>query len=190
MLDARSPLAVKIVEDNPHAYEMLVVEGGTPKRAKELLEGVKANQLLAGVVKSAADADAMLAGVWLWHDGLEECHRIVQNSPDGEAGRTYSFWHAIMHRREGDFSNSKYWYARAAGHQALATLAGSVGALVNRVPADKSLLRLVANGWNPNAFVDFVESVSADEADVRYPIAVQLQQMEWRVLWEHCAREA
>jgi hypothetical protein len=132
----------------------------------------------------------MLAGLWLWNDGLEECHRIVQNSPDSDAGRTFSFWHAIMHRREGDFSNSKYWYARAAGHSVLATLAGSVGPLVNRAPADKSLLRIVANGWNPNAFVDFVESVGADEADVRRPIAVQLQQLEWRVLWEHCARQA
>jgi len=190
MLDVRSPLAVKIFEENPHAYQMLVVDGDTPKRARELLEGVSPNQLLTAPMKSSAYADALLAGLWLWHDGLDECHRIVQNSPEGDAGRTYSFWHAIMHRREGDFSNSKYWYARAAGHPALATIAGSVGPLVNRAPADKSLLRMVASGWNPNAFVDFVESVSADEADARYPIAVQLQQLEWRVLWEHCAREA
>jgi hypothetical protein len=184
--DMQSPLANKILNANPHAYEALVAEGPTPKMARELLEGVTPDQLLAAPVKSAAYADVMLAGLWLWHDGLEESHRISQSISDV----TGSFWHAIMHRREGDFSNSKYWYARASGHPVLATLAGSVGPLVNRAPADKSLLRIVANGWNPNAFVDFVESVSADEADVRYPIAVQLQQVEWRVLWEHCAREA
>jgi hypothetical protein len=180
----QSPLANKIMEANPRAYEALVVEGPTPKMARDLLEGVTPDQLLAGPGKSAAYADAMLAGLWLWHDGLEESHRISQSISDS----TGSFWHAIMHRREGDFSNSKYWYARAAGHPVLATIAGSAGALVNRAPADKELLRVVADGWNPNAFVDFVESVSADEGDVRYPIAVQLQQMEWRVLWEHCAR--
>ena len=186
MLDARSPLAVKIIESNPHAYESLVVEGGTPATARELLEGVAPVQLLAAPVKSPAYANALLAGLWLWHDGLEESHRISQSISDS----TGSFWHAIMHRREGDFSNSKYWYARAVGHPVLATIAGSAGPLVNRVPADKSLLRIVANGWNPNEFVDFVESVSADETDARYPIAVQLQQLEWRVLWEYCAREA
>jgi hypothetical protein len=227
MLDVRSPLAVKIMDANPHAYQTLIVEGGTPALAREMLSGTQPEQLLSGPVASPVDAFAMLAGLWLWHDGLDECHKIAQKSPEelhrsalnlhSKASKMYengglvqsmpnlkninhlelqqkastlAFWHAIIHRREGDFSNSKYWYARAAGHPVLATLAGSVGALVNRAPADKGLLRLVANGWNPNAFVDFVESVSADEADVLYPIAVQLQQMEWRVLWEHCAREA
>lgn len=186
MTDMQSPLANKIMDANPRAYEALVVGGPTPMMARELLEGVRPDQLLAGPIKSSVYADAMLAGLWLWHDGLEESHRVSQSISDS----TGSFWHAIMHRREGDFSNSKYWYARAAGHPVLATLAGSVGPLVNRAPADKGLLRIVANGWNPNALVDFVESVSGDEADGRYPIAVQLQQMEWRVLWEYCARGA
>jgi hypothetical protein len=227
MLDVRSPLAVKVMDANPHAYRKLVVEGGTPALAHEMLSAIQPEQLLSRPAASPVAAFAMLAGLWLWHDGLDECHKIAQKSPEelhrsalnlhSKASEIYknggsvesvenskainhselqqmtstlAFWHAIMHRREGDFSNSKYWYARAAGHPALATIAGSVGPLVNRAPADKSLLRMIASGWNPNAFVDFVESVSADEADARYPIAVQLQQLEWRVLWEHCAREA
>jgi hypothetical protein len=186
MLDVRSPLVVKIMDANPHAYEALVVAGGTPTLARELFEGIRPEQLLSGAAASSGAGSALLAGLWLWHDGLEESHRISQGISDS----TGSFWHAIMHRREGDFSNSKYWYARVVGHPVLATLAGSVGPLVNRAPADKSLLRIVANGWNPNAFVDFVESVSGDESDGLYPIAVELQKMEWRVLWEYCARGA
>src|ERR1700722_7557115 len=186
MLDARSPLAVKIMEANPDTYQSLVVIDGPTAQARELLNGVRAEQLLATPVKSPGAAAAMLAGLWLWHDGLEECHQIVQKSPDGDLGATYSFWHAIMHRREGDFSNSKYWYAKAARHPALQSLTGHAAPLVNRAPADKSLLRLIAGDWNPVAFVDFVESVSADETDAQHPIAVQLQQLEWRVLFEHC----
>jgi len=190
MTDGRSPLASKIIETNPGAYEALVVEGNTPESARKLLAGVKPEELLSRPVNSPQAAQALLAGLWLWHDGLEECHRIVQDSPEGEMGRTYSFWHAIMHRREGDFSNSKYWYARAAGHPALATLTASVGGIVDRAPADKALLRVVASGWNPNAYVDLVEIVSRNENDSRLAIAVQLQQLEWRVLWEHCLRAA
>jgi len=65
-----------------------------------------------------------------------------------------------------------------------------VGGIVDRAPADKALLRVVASGWNPNAYVDLVEIVSRNENDSRLAIAVQLQQLEWRVLWEHCLRAA
>lgn len=191
MLDLGSSLANRILGENPSAYQSLVVTGPTPEPAIELLRNVKAEQLPAQPVKSQGYADAMLAGLWLWHDGLEECHHIAQASrPTPGETTTMAFWHAIMHRREGDFSNSKYWYARAADHAALASIASRAAPLVNRAPADKSLLRLIATGWNPNAFVDFVESISPSEADPRYPLAVELQQLEWHALWEYCARHA
>ncbi len=130
----------------------------------------------------------MLAGLWLWHDGLNECHQIVQKSPGDDAAATFSFWHAIMHRREGDFSNSKYWYGRAVGHPAFQILAAQATSIVQQAPADKTLLRLIGNGWNPKAFVDLVEAVHGEEADARHSLAVQLQRLEWKVLWEFCAR--
>src|SRR6476661_1793936 len=48
-------------------------------------------------------ASCCLAGMWLLHDYLDESHNISQriDTPEG------SYWHAIMHRREGDFSNAK-----------------------------------------------------------------------------------
>jgi hypothetical protein len=65
MLDVRSPLAVKIMDANPHAYQTLVVEGGTPVLAREMLSGVQPEQLLSGPVASPVAAFAMLAGLWL-----------------------------------------------------------------------------------------------------------------------------
>src|SRR5947208_544638 len=49
-------------------------------------------------------AACCIAGVWLLHDCLDESHTISQ----GIDTPSDSFWHAIMHRREGDFSNAKY----------------------------------------------------------------------------------
>ncbi len=188
MPDLRSPLAVKILEADPHAYESLVAEGGTPALAHQLLDAVLPEQLISGTGASPIGGSGMLAGLWLWHDGLEECHRIVQNSGEGDAGATNSFWHAIMHRREGDFSNSKYWYARVSGHPVLPTIAAQASDVLRQEPADKSLLRLIVNGWNPNAFVDLVESIYNDASDGRRSLVVRLQQLEWRVLFEFCAR--
>jgi hypothetical protein len=54
------------------------------------------------------------AGLLLWNDDLEASHNISQgiNTPTG------SFWHAIMHRREGDISNAIYWWRRTGLHPA------------------------------------------------------------------------
>jgi len=187
MTDARSPLAAKILDANPHAYESLVLDGPAPALAHQLLDGVKAAQLLTAPTAFAGAGDAMLAGLWLWHDALDECHRIVQQPSDaGDA--TFSFWHGIMHRREGDFSNSKYWYARAGSHPALQILAAQAGGIVHQAPADKDLLRLIASGWNAKAMVDLVESVHGDPDDPRHGVTVQLQRLEWKALWDFCAR--
>ena len=186
MTDVRSALAVRIMQANPRAYERVVVEDAAPALARELLDGVTPDQLLAVPVKDSAAAKAMLAGLWLYHDGLEESHRISQalNTATG------SFWHAIMHRREGDFSNSKYWYARCANHPAVAPLAVAAASVLNAQPADKSLLRIVMSGWNPNAFVDLVEEVHDRPSDPRHALAVTLQRLEWRTLFDHCTRAA
>lgn len=190
MSDLRTPLANKIIDADPSAYARLVVTGPTPALARELLEGVKADQVLSRAAEPWA-GQAVLAGLWLWHDGLVESHRIAQQGEhldDAEWSRTLNFWHAIMHRREGDFSNSKYWYARSGEHPVLSALANQAGQVVHQMPADKMLLRIVAPGWNAAALVDLVEAVHDRPSDPRHGAAVQLQRLEWRLLMEHCAR--
>jgi hypothetical protein len=39
----------------------------------------------------------------------DAAHRAVQDDPSAEA----AWVHAYLHRKEGDFSNAGYWYARA-----------------------------------------------------------------------------
>jgi len=184
-MDILSPRAREILSVNPSAYQSLVVRGSGNDRAKQLLDELSPKDIfLENASKSEELRNATLAGLWLFHDWLDESHTLSQSIHSA----TGSFWHAIMHRREGDFSNSKYWYARAAGHPVLPILAAQAGSVVNQSPADKSLLRLIASGWNPNAFVDLVESLHTDEGDARYSLAVRLQQLEWKVLFEFCAR--
>ena len=204
--DPLSPLARQVIASA--TYEKLTVDGGASDAAA-LLEGVTPDQLLVAPAKNRVAGFAMLAGLWLWADELDRGHTIAQKSPgellrtgsrslsmladesssfDGEA--TLNFWHAIMHRREGDFPNSKYWYARCQNHAALPVMAATAAKHVHAMPADKSLLRLVATGWNPNAFVDLVQAVHALPNDPRFPLAVALQRMEWQVLFDHCTRAA
>jgi hypothetical protein len=51
--------------------------------------------------------DLALDGRW------DAAHQIVQQY---DADRTASWIHAVLHKIEGDRSNSLYWYRRAAKH--------------------------------------------------------------------------
>jgi hypothetical protein len=179
---AQSVLALNLSD----SYKRLVVHGDGNEEARKLLTAATSKQMLSGVVRNEDDAKAMLAGLWLWHDWLDESHTISQSLHSA----TGSFWHAIMHRREGDFSNSQYWYARCQGHPVLQTLAQHAGQILHPLPADKHLLRLMGGGWNANAFVDLVAAVEGNERDPKHAAAVSLQQMEWRLLFDHCTRSA
>src|SRR5689334_664586 len=84
--------------------------GADPKHTA-LVEETLRNPALAG-------RSDLAAGLWLYVDDLDRSHTISQgiHSPTG------SLWHGIMHRREGDFSNSLYWMRRAESHPLFTTL--------------------------------------------------------------------
>ncbi len=117
-------------------------------------------------------AKACLAGLWLHHDFLDESHAISQDldTPEG------SYWHAIMHRREPDASNAKYWFRRVGPHPVLKQLAEQAPSLGCRCT-------------NPFDFVDFCEKVR-DTADDDEELARKVQLLEWQLLFDHCHRLA
>jgi hypothetical protein len=184
--DPLSSLGRKLLKLDASAYAALVGSGNGNPTARDLLDSIQPGDLIHGNLARPDEARAMLAGLWLYFDWLEPSHAISQSleTPTG------SFWHAILHRREGDFSNSKYWYARCANHPAMPAIGAMANTLINSRPADKSLLRLTMPDWSPRAFVDLVEAVHEKPDDPRYALAVSLQRIEWQVLFDHCTRQA
>jgi hypothetical protein len=182
--DDLSPLTATILRSaGPSPYHDLVLRGPTPEGARKALDGVRPEQLLSVPIADADDAKAMLAGLWLWLGGLKEAHQIVQDI----ASPTGSFWHAIVHRLEADFGNSKYWYERCQDHRAMRML-GAVGdSLVGSAATDPLVGRVLDGGWNGPALVDLVERVVDSPTDPRYAAAVKLQQAEWQALFRHSA---
>jgi len=77
---------------------------GRPNRAaRPLLEALDDRMFEPHGVRDRDLAAACRAGLWLHHDFLDESHAISQGIETAEG----SYWHALMHRREGDFGNPK-----------------------------------------------------------------------------------
>jgi hypothetical protein len=124
----------------------------------------------------------ILALVLLWHDRLEAAHRIVQEIPDADG----SFVHAMMHRREPDYWNSKYWWRRVGDHPVFVPLGGRVTAELAET-APELAARLAPGGvWNPVAFVDECQALACRDADdPAVEQARRLQALEFTTLLEH-----
>lgn len=138
---------------------------------------------LCGKVVSAADATAVLAGLWLLHGDAAESHRHSQSIEDEGRHRCGNFWHAIMHRQEPDYGNSKYWFRRVGEHPIFPELARRAEALI-AVDGSDSARRWrnklgLPNGWAPYAFVDWCESAAreSDAAEIKLIRRIQFVEM-------------
>ncbi|MFT3785317.1 MAG: hypothetical protein QM770_04015 [Tepidisphaeraceae bacterium] len=173
--------------DAATAYRELVPTREGSAEARDILESIKPVEVVASMPADLDAAKATLSGLWLWHDFLDASHTLSQSieTPTG------SFWHGVMHRREGDFGNAKYWYRRCPNHPAYASIAAKADTVIKPAPADKLLLKLTINGWDPFAFVDAVEALhDKPESDERRKVIVELQRIEWQTLMEFSSRAA
>ena len=146
-----------------------------------------AEDLFAGqAIRDQDMAQACLAGLWLYHDFLDESHTISQAiaSPSG------SYWHGMLHRREPDFDNARYWFRRVGRHPIFDPLQQAARALaqVEKPPASAGFLTDQA-AWDPFAFVDLCEKCLAGTTPGAR-LCQQIQQREWELLFEHCYRQA
>ncbi len=161
---------------------------GAPDRgARAALEGLSAESAFEGAKIADGDmAACCVSGLWLLHDYLDESHTISQgiDTPTG------SFWHAIMHRREGDFSNSKYWFRRVGRHEAFGALVQRAAELSAARGAERAAKKLFSgHAWDPFAFVDMCQASAGDQNDASQ-LCRDIQQAEWELLFDHCYRSA
>jgi hypothetical protein len=126
------------------------------------------------------------AGLWLRHDFLDESHAISQRieTPTG------SYWHGIMHRREGDFDNAKYWFRRVGRHPVYEPLGAEACELATRSDAREQAEPLADESqWDPFHFIDLCQR-AAGRSSALSRLCREIQRREWCLLFEFCHARA
>ncbi len=159
--------------------------GHPNKAAHEDLEALRRADLVEDV-KDADMADCCLAGLWLWHDFLDRSHDFSQEIHSNSG----SYWHAIMHRREPDYSNSKYWYRRVGDHEIFADLQECVIELGQAHSLSGEAAEFASNDQlDPYAFVDLCQSVARGRSDAK-SFCLEVARCEWQLLFDYCYQRA
>lgn len=178
-----------VLADLLRAERRLVLAPRGPEESRRpQLERLTTDSIFpAPCVRNPVAARACLAGLWLYFDFLDESHAISQelHTPEG------SYWHAVMHRREQDFGNSKYWFQRVGQHAIFPALARQAATLTQADTAYPTAARLLMtpDAWDPYAFVDLCAAAVQGQGPMT-AVCECIQHAEWRFLFAHCYQQA
>jgi hypothetical protein len=184
----------------PQILRDLVPEGllcplgpGVPNESlRPKLAALKPESLFDGrkIVDESA-ARCCLSALWLLHDFLDESHTLSQEIETADG----SYWHGILHRREPDYGNAKYWFRRVGQHPIFEPLAVAARELAesakDKLPQSMTFLRQQAS-WDPYRFIDFCESLAHHKSGDSNAelLARRIAWAEWDLLFGHCALQA
>jgi hypothetical protein len=130
--------------------------------------------------KTPADPEALTlvrAALLYAHDAIDEAHRIAQDGSSGAA----SYLHGMIHRREGDFDNARYWFRRS----------GRLGFFDDLHAATASISADMAKqeNWDPYLFTGLCEQDEFGDHS-RREVLVELQRREFDAFFDYVWRKS
>jgi hypothetical protein len=169
----------------------LAPKGTADAEVHQALENTPLELLFEGErIASEAFARAVQSGLYLWNDCLDVSHRISQKI-ETETG---SYWHAVMHRREPDYSNSKHWWRRVGEHPLFPEVRGAALRVLSGAEsgwgAEARKLIEASDRWMPFDFVDWCEACATGRLAEARPVLERIQLEEIKLLLGYSYRHA
>ena len=171
----------KLEAGNP--LPTLVPQKAWNSELTDALESASVDELFDGEsLKNMTFGEAIKSGLLLWNDALDESHNISQ----GLENQTGSYWHGIMHRREPDYSNSKYWFGRVGTHPIFPELRERALELFEEIQnpsdalADIGQTIAAQENWDAYQFIDWCQAAegSSDSDVTRFLQQVQAEEIK------------
>ena len=171
-----TPEVAALLQDADTRLMPLTKESARRDQATSLL-----NTPVRNLFPQARSSEASLAGLLLYLGYWSDAHEVAQEieTPEG------SYWHAIVHRMEPDAWNSKYWFQRVGDHPIFPDLLKAANAITAK---GTDRMMQMGSQWSPTAFIDFCEEARQLPGSSRERIATEIQQAEWGLLMNWCAR--
>ena len=149
------------------------------------IQGLSDEALFGGAIDDSNAAKAARAGLLLLAGGLEDAHRIVQDFDTPEA----RYWHGIVHRREPDPSNAKYWFRQLGHHAVFSDLARTV--TLEDSLKKKTINHILQSGrWDPFRFVDLCDDCEKGRGADLLNDFLMIQKKEIDLLLQFCIQKA
>ncbi|MCY3739660.1 MAG: hypothetical protein OXH00_01430 [Candidatus Poribacteria bacterium] len=190
-----TPAIAEVIEklETGNPLPTLVPQKAWNTELTDALESASLDELFQGEsLKNSTFGDAIKSGLLLWNDALDESHNISQEL----SNQTGSYWHGIMHRREPDYSNAKYWFGRVGTHPIFPQLRERALAILNEVSSPSDALTYIAQtieaeeNWDTSQFIDWCQAAeNGSDADVTRFLQ-QVQAEEIKLLLAYSYRNA
>ena len=185
---AYGPACLELLRDE----RLCELGSGSPNEAARAMLAALTPDTLASerTIHDRQMADCCLAGLWLLHNFLDESHTLSQEIHS----TTGSYWHGIMHRREPDYGNSKYWFQQVGDHAVFAQLQLAARELAEQSgsssPPDRAadFLR-TQTAWEPFRFIDLCEAATCGRSSSEL-LCQRVALAEWQLLFDHCFEQA
>ena len=188
-------LVVKLQEREPLAP--LVPDSVWDQQLANQVQNASLGNLFDGLSVTNNDfGECVRSGLLLWTDALDVSHVVSQQIHT----KTGSYWHGIMHRREPDYSNSKYWFGRVGNHPVFPDLRQKAVDLLTANGTKSEVLSDIAStiekkeDWDSFTFVDWCQ-VAGRSNDQSLPedsaqFLQELQTVEFELLLDYSYRNA
>lgn len=195
MAVAYTPAIAEVIEklETGNPLPTLVPQNAWNTELTDALESSSLDELFEGTsLKNSTFGEAIKSGLLLWNDALDESHTISQ----GLMNQTGSYWHGIMHRREPDYPNSKYWFGRVGTHPIFPALRERALELLKEIsnPSDAlaNIGQTIASqeNWDAYQLIDWCEAAEGDsDSDVTHFLQ-QVQAEEIKLLLAYSYQNA
>ena len=126
-------------------------------------------------IQPGAPVGLIRAGLFYYHNALPDGH---QEAAEDE-GDVAAYWHGMIHRREGDFENARYWMRRAGEQPGFREMQARA--------SDAAPHMARQSNWDPFLFTHLCEQYKYGETEYKKEIG-QLQRVEFAVMFDYVWR--
>jgi len=138
---------------------------------------------------------ALQAAFLIYNDSLSKGHDVLQDPIIYDRNETGDYWHALMHRKEGDYNNAKHWFPSTHPiHEELNSRVKEylqTQSVQNEELKDSLATLSEQSAWNPSFFVNIVEKYVKKGLDEETStILNNIQRIELELLLDYTCEKA